>query len=111
MIASGGGRPHEQMGASSVAPRRINFNDACGIRGLKPHGYQRETAPRSFKRSKVQWRAEECPPRAWVDVLLVGRASRWAHQASLRDASILMWVRDPWAEATRLPAGDRSAVL
>src|SRR5690242_5310726 len=33
------------------------------------------------------------------------------HQASLRDASILRQVRDPWAEATRLPAGDRSAVL
>jgi hypothetical protein len=29
-----------------------NFD--AGIRGLKPHGYRQETAPRSFKTSKLQ---------------------------------------------------------
>ena len=29
-----------------------NFN--AEIRGLKPHGYRQETAPRSFKMSKLQ---------------------------------------------------------
>jgi hypothetical protein len=31
-----------------------NFD--AGIRGLKPHGYRQETAPRSFKTSKLQGR-------------------------------------------------------
>jgi hypothetical protein len=37
---------------------QASLRDACqfdaGIRGLKPHGYRQETAPRSFKTSRLQ---------------------------------------------------------
>jgi hypothetical protein len=45
-------------------------NSDAGIRGLKPHGYRQETAPRFFKTSKLQslagMRGRKAPlPAAW----------------------------------------------